>query len=53
MRPNSVTSLNRTPTFELYMVRCGLNNGYKKDMSLKEIGLHAQNMSKPNTVEPV
>ena len=39
-----VTSLNQTPTFELYMVRCGPNIGYKKNMCSKKIGLHAQNM---------
>ena len=26
------------------MVRCGLKNIYQKDMCLKEIGLHAQNI---------
>jgi hypothetical protein len=26
------------------MVRCGSKNGYKKDMCLKRIGLHAQNI---------
>jgi hypothetical protein len=28
--PNSVTSLNGTPTFEYYVVSCGSKNGYQK-----------------------
>ena len=28
-----------------YVVRCKFRNGNQKDMCLKEIGLHAQNMS--------
>ena len=42
--PNSNTTLTWTPIFESYVVRCGSKNGHQKDMSLKEIGLHAQNM---------
>ena len=40
--PNSITSLNRTPIFEWYVVRCEFKNGYQKDMSLGVIGLHAK-----------
>ena len=42
--PNLITYLNWTPIFEWCVVRCGSKNGYQKDMCLKEIGLHAQNM---------
>lgn len=42
-KPNLVPCLNRTPIFEWHVVMCDTMNGYKK-MSLKEIGLHAQNM---------
>ena len=42
--PYSVTCLIRTLIFELYVVWCASKNGYQKDMCLKEIGLHAQNM---------
>ena len=40
----SVTFLSRTLIFECCVVRCGSNNRYQKDMCLKEIGLHAQNI---------
>ena len=39
--PNMVTYLIQTPIFELHVVWCGYKNEYKKDMCLKEIGLHA------------
>ena len=42
--PNLITYLTCTPIFEWYVVWCGYKNEYKKDMCLKEIGLHAQNM---------
>ena len=42
--PNLITYLTCTPIFEWYLVWCGYKNEYKKDMCLKEIGLHAQNM---------
>jgi hypothetical protein len=42
--PNSVVNLNQTSIFEWYMVWCGFKNGYQKDVSLKELGIHAQNM---------
>ena len=42
--PNLVTYLNQTPIFEWYVVWCGSENEYQKHMSLKEIGLRAQNM---------
>ena len=40
--PNSVISVNLTPIFEWYVVRCGSKNGYQEDMCLEEIGLRAQ-----------
>lgn len=43
--PNSFTyNPNRKPTFEWYMVKCDSKNGYKKDVCLKKIELHDQNM---------
>ena len=42
--PNLVISLNWTPIFESYVVRCGFKNTYPKDMSFQEFGLHAQIM---------
>ena len=42
--PYSVTNCIRTPIFEWYVVLCGSENKYKKDMCLKEIRLRAQNM---------
>ena len=42
--PNSVTSLNKTPRFERYVVWCGSKNGYQKDSEMNEIGQHPQNM---------
>ena len=42
--PKSVTCSHRAPIFEWYLVRCCSKNGYIKDVCLKEIGLHAQNM---------
>ena len=34
--PNLVTYLNQTPILELYVVRCGFENGYQKDICSKE-----------------
>ena len=42
--PNPTTSLNRTPTFGWYVVRCGSKNGYQKDTCLQGIGLRVQNV---------
>ena len=42
--PTSVTQLNRTPISEWYVVRCGSNNGYLRDMCSKDIGLRVQNV---------
>ena len=42
--PYLVTFLIMTPILEWYVIWCGSKNGYQKDMSLKEIGLRAQNM---------
>ena len=42
--PEPVASLNWTPNFEWYVVRGGFKNGFKKDVWLKEIGLHVQYM---------
>ena len=42
--PESVTYLNRTSIFEWYVVWCGSKNRYHKDMFLRSIALHAQNM---------
>ena len=39
-----VMYLNWIPIFEWCVDRCGFKNKYKKDMCLKEIGLHAQNL---------
>ena len=39
----SITFFIRTHAFDRYVVRCGSKNGFQKDMSLKEIGLGAQN----------
>ena len=36
--------LLRTPRFEWYVVRCGSNHKYQKDICLKEAGLRAHNM---------
>ena len=41
-RPNLIAYLNRTPTFEWCVVRCGSENEHQKDTCLKKIGLHAQ-----------
>ena len=42
--PNWVPYLDRAPFLERYVVRCGSNNGYQKDMCSKDIELHAQIM---------
>ena len=42
--PNSVTSLNWTPIFELSVLRCSSKYGYHKDIRFEETRLHAQNM---------
>ena len=39
--PNLVSYLNQHPIFESYGVGCGFDNGYQKDMCLKEIILRA------------
>jgi hypothetical protein len=36
--------MNRIPTSISYTVRCGSKNGYKIEMYLEGIGLHAQDM---------
>ena len=36
--------LIETAIFEWCVVGCGSKNGYQKNMCLKEIGLHAQNL---------
>ena len=41
--PDSVTSLNGTPMFQWFVIRCGSKNRHQKDMWGKEIGLRAQN----------
>ena len=41
---NSVSYLNCTPIFEWCVVRVGSKNEHHKDMSIKQIGLHAQNL---------
>ena len=41
--PNLVTTLNRTPIFELYVVWCGFKNIYQKDMCSKDTRPCAQN----------
>lgn len=33
-----------TPVFELYFVRCGSKVDNEKDMYIKDIGLHVQNL---------
>ena len=43
--PNLTTYLNQILIFEGYVVRCAFKNAYQKDTCLKEIGLHAQNMT--------
>ena len=40
--PALETNLKLTPTFEWHAIRCGSENGLKKDMCLKEIGLREQ-----------
>ena len=45
VNPYSVTFLIRTPILKWYVVCCGSKNIYQKDMCLKEIGLHAQNIT--------
>ena len=42
--PKLIIYLLCTPVFEWYVVWCGYKNKYEKDICLKEIGLHAQNM---------
>ena len=42
--PNSVSYLNWTPIFEWYVVRWCSKNLYPKDMCLKRLESHAQNM---------
>ena len=43
--PHSRTTIIWTPTFELYVVRCGSKNRHQKDIVCleEEIGLRAQN----------
>ena len=41
---NAATYLNQIHIFEWYVVRCDFENGFQKDICLKEIGLCAQNM---------
>jgi hypothetical protein len=43
--PNLVTFINRQRVLEWYIVRCGSNNDYQKDICLKDIKLvRAQHM---------
>jgi hypothetical protein len=42
--PESVASLDWTPNFEWYVVKCGFKNGFKKGVCSKEIGRHVQYM---------
>jgi hypothetical protein len=42
--PNLVTYTTQTPIFEWWVDWSGFKNGYRLDVSLKEIGLCAQNM---------
>ena len=42
--PNLVTSLNRTPIFMWYVIRCKTKIKYQKYMCSNEIGLQAQSM---------
>ena len=39
-----VAHLNWKPMFEWYVIWCGCKDGYHKDMCLKRVRLHAQNM---------
>jgi hypothetical protein len=39
-----VTYHDRTPTFEWYVIRCGSKNTQQKDLCVKGVGLHVQNM---------
>ena len=41
---NSILRLELTVVFEHCVVRCGSKNGYQKDVSLKDVGLAAQNL---------
>lgn len=40
--PNLVTFLDWIPIYECYVVKCRSKNGHRKDMYLKEIGLHTE-----------
>ena len=40
-----VTCFSQTAIFKWYLVKCGSKNGHQKVLCLKEIGLHAQNLS--------
>ena len=42
--PNLVSFLHWEPFSEWYAVGCSSKNGYQKDVYLKEIGLHVQNV---------
>ena len=42
--PYSATYLHRTCILEWYVISCGSKNRHQKDMCLKYIQLHAQNM---------
>ena len=42
--PNSITGRARTHIIEWYIFRCGSENGDYKDIYLKEMGMHVQNM---------
>jgi hypothetical protein len=42
---NLVPSLNHTPIFEWYVVKCGSKNKYQNDSRLKEIVLGAPNIT--------
>jgi hypothetical protein len=42
--PYLVVFLIRSPTFEWYVVWCGIKNEYQKFICLNEVGLRAQNM---------
>ena len=43
--PNLVTYIDRTPTFECCVVKCGFKSRHQTHMSLKGNGLSAQNLS--------
>jgi hypothetical protein len=43
-RPYSATFLSEYPIFQWCVVRCGSKDGHQKEISLIEIGLHAQNL---------